>query len=107
MKFDNNWGSVPGPSTGFKPVVSSMAMNHSGSTSEDIFNIYTKNYKSKLKNDEKNKYFNQVIYSPPSYEGPCGLTSVLGQKFDENDIDTISIWGHAPHYLQIPHSDNN
>lgn len=73
-------------------------------TSEDIFNIYTKNYKSKLKNDEKNKYFNQVIYSPPSYEGPCGLTSVLGQKFDENDIDTISIWGHAPHYLQIPHN---
>ena len=28
----------------------------------------------------------------------------MGQKFDENDIDTISIWGHAPHYLQIPHN---
>ena len=55
-----------------------------------------------LKKEENN--INNILYTPPSYEGPCGLTSVLGQKFDENNIPTISIWGHAPHYLQIAHN---
>ena len=37
MKYDNNWGQVPQPGTGFKPVVSSVALGHSGSTTDDIY----------------------------------------------------------------------
>ena len=71
-------------------------------TTDDIFNLYSERYKNTLKKEENN--INNILYTPPSYEGPCGLTSVLGQKFDENNIPTISIWGHAPHYLQIAHN---
>lgn len=45
-----------------------------------------------------------VNYGLPSYEGPSGLTSVLGSKFEEANITCASIWGHAPHYLQIAHN---
>ena len=73
-------------------------------TANDIYNLYSEEYKNTLKKEDYKKNINSMLYTPPSYEGPCGLTSVLGQKFDENDIETISIWGHAPHYLQITHN---
>ncbi|MBA31200.1 MAG: hypothetical protein CL748_01525 [Chloroflexi bacterium] len=43
-------------------------------------------------------------YPKPNYEGPAGITSVLSDYCMKLDIPSISIWGHAPHYLQIPHN---
>ena len=35
------------------------------------------------------------------YTGPAGITSVLTEVMKEQGIPTMSLWGHAPHYLQV------
>ena len=39
-------------------------------------------------------------YPPPSYEGPAGITSVLSERLESENIKTASVWAHIPHYLQ-------
>lgn len=38
------------------------------------------------------------------YQGPVGITSVLMDACTKANLDYISVWGHAPHYVQ--HSPN-
>ncbi len=35
------------------------------------------------------------------YTGPAGITSVLTEVLQSQGIPTMSLWGHAPHYLQV------
>ncbi len=35
------------------------------------------------------------------YTGPTGITGVLLDQLRQSKIPTISLWGHAPHYLQV------
>ena len=51
-----------------------------------------------------NKYVKKLNYPKPNYEGPAGITSVLSDYCSKENIPSVSIWGHAPHYLQIPHN---
>ena len=53
---------------------------------------------------KNNSLLKKLKYSPPSYEGPAGITSVIGERLDNLKIATISIWGHTPHYLQVTHN---
>ena len=53
---------------------------------------------------ERKLSLKKLKYSPPSYEGPAGITSVIGERLDNLKIATISIWGHTPHYLQVTHN---
>ncbi len=53
---------------------------------------------------DDNKYLKKLNYPKPNYEGPAGITSVLSDYCFKENIPSISIWGHAPHYLQIPHN---
>lgn len=34
------------------------------------------------------------------YQGPVGITSVLMDACTKANLDYISVWGHAPHYVQ-------
>jgi len=52
----------------------------------------------------KNEKYLDLDYPKPNYEGPAGITSVLSDYCSSRNIPSISIWGHAPHYLQIPHN---
>lgn len=45
-----------------------------------------------------------VNYPRPNYEGPSGITSATIAAFAKHDIPAISIWGHAPHYLQVTYN---
>ena len=53
---------------------------------------------------QNQKMFKKLNFSKPTYEGPAGITSAIGEKLDKLGIPTISLWGHAPHYLQITHN---
>ena len=46
----------------------------------------------------------EVKYPRPNYEGPSGITSATIDAFSQRDIPAISIWGHAPHYLQVTYN---
>ncbi len=35
------------------------------------------------------------------YTGPTGISGVLTEALKRSGIATISLWGHAPHYLQV------
>ena len=35
------------------------------------------------------------------YTGPTGITAVLSDTLRRVSIPTVSLWGHAPHYLQV------
>ena len=37
--------------------------------------------------------------TPPSYEGPTGVTGVLHGAFEEAGIPAVSIWASVPHYV--------
>lgn len=45
-----------------------------------------------------------VTYPKPNYEGPSGITSAIIDSFSKHDIPAVSIWGHAPHYLQVTYN---
>lgn len=45
-----------------------------------------------------------ISYPKPNYEGPSGITSAAIDAFSKHDIPAVSIWGHAPHYLQVAHN---
>lgn len=45
-----------------------------------------------------------VKYPVPNYEGPSGITSATIDAFGKYDIPAISVWGHAPHYLQVTYN---
>lgn len=45
--------------------------------------------------------FNHVQYPRPNYEGPSGMTSATIDAVAQRGIKAVSIWGHAPHYLQV------
>jgi predicted ATP-grasp superfamily ATP-dependent carboligase len=36
---------------------------------------------------------------PSKYEGPTGILSVLTQRFSDEDLPVLSLWGWAPHYI--------
>jgi proteasome assembly chaperone (PAC2) family protein len=44
------------------------------------------------------------IYSPPTYEGPTGISSVLLDAAERRGIQHVGFMGQAPHYL--PDSEN-
>jgi proteasome assembly chaperone (PAC2) family protein len=45
-----------------------------------------------------------IQYPRPNYEGPSGITSATIDAFGKHDIKSVSIWGHAPHYLQVSYN---
>ncbi len=45
-----------------------------------------------------------INYPKPNYEGPSGITSAMIEAFNKHDIPSVSIWGHAPHYLQVTYN---
>jgi proteasome assembly chaperone (PAC2) family protein len=45
-----------------------------------------------------------ISYPKPNYEGPSGITSAAIDAFSKHDIPAVSIWGHAPHYLQVAYN---
>ena len=51
-----------------------------------------------------NKFLKNIKFLPPTYEGPAGITSAIGEKLDMKKISAISVWGHTPHYLQVTHN---
>ena len=42
-----------------------------------------------------------VEYEPSSYEGPTAISSLISERFAARGVPSISIWGHAPHYVQV------
>lgn len=44
--------------------------------------------------------FSQNKIDKSRYEGPTGITSVIIEDFKKIGIPSMSIWAHAPHYLQ-------
>ena len=42
-----------------------------------------------------------VEYEPSNYEGPTGISAVISERFAARSVPCISIWGHAPHYVQV------
>ena len=44
--------------------------------------------------------FTQKKIAKSRYEGPTGITSVIIEDFNKIGIPSMSIWAHAPHYLQ-------
>ena len=44
--------------------------------------------------------FTQKKIDKSRYEGPTGITSVIIEDFRKIGIPSMSIWAHAPHYLQ-------
>ena len=44
--------------------------------------------------------YTQKKISQSKYEGPTGITSVIIEDFKKIGIPSMSIWAHAPHYLQ-------
>tara|TARA_Y100001936_G_scaffold247690_1_gene294085 strand:- start:293 stop:1171 length:879 start_codon:yes stop_codon:yes gene_type:complete len=44
--------------------------------------------------------FAQKKIEKSRYEGPTGITSVIIEDFKKIGIPSMSIWAHAPHYLQ-------
>ena len=53
---------------------------------------------------DKNKFLKSQKFAVPTYEGPAGITSAIGEMLDSMKISSISIWGHTPHYLQVTHN---
>ena len=45
--------------------------------------------------------YQHLRYPRPNYEGPTGMTSATIDAFTRQGIKSVSIWGHAPHYLQV------
>lgn len=35
------------------------------------------------------------------YQGPTGISGVLMDVLRRSDVPSVSVWGHAPHYLQV------
>ena len=44
--------------------------------------------------------YSHVKYGRPNYEGPSGMTSATIDACARRGIMSVSIWGHAPRYLQ-------
>ena len=42
-----------------------------------------------------------VEYGPSSYEGPTAISSIVAERFAARGTPCISLWGHAPHYVQV------
>jgi len=42
-----------------------------------------------------------VEFGPSTYEGPTAISSVISERFAQRGIPSISLWGHAPHYVQV------
>lgn len=42
-----------------------------------------------------------VKYEPSNYEGPTAISSVIAERFAARGTPCISLWGHAPHYVQM------
>ncbi len=55
-------------------------------------------------NDMIGPGFEPISYPKPNYEGPSGITSATMDAFSKLDIPSVSIWGHAPHYLQVSYN---
>ncbi|MDG2101116.1 MAG: PAC2 family protein [Dehalococcoidia bacterium] len=54
--------------------------------------------------NKTNPLLKKISYTAPTYEGPAGITSAIGEKLDKLKVSSISIWGHTPHYLQVTHN---
>jgi len=42
-----------------------------------------------------------VQYEPSTYEGPTAISSIISDRFAARNTPCVSIWGHAPHYVQV------
>ncbi|MSQ08905.1 MAG: PAC2 family protein [Dehalococcoidia bacterium] len=42
-----------------------------------------------------------IKFTPPGYEGPSSMTSVLMEAMGSRGIPQASLWGHCPHYVQM------
>lgn len=54
--------------------------------------------------NKTNPLLKKISYTAPTYEGPAGITSAIGEKLDKLKVSSLSIWGHTPHYLQVTHN---
>lgn len=51
--------------------------------------------------DDLGPRFSGLRFPRSTYEGPAALSTVVGQELHETGVPTASLWGRAPHYLQV------
>ncbi len=44
----------------------------------------------------------QVVVTGSRYEGPTGITGVLGDRFRRLGLPTATLWANVPHYINAP-----
>jgi len=47
----------------------------------------------------KPEWLAELSVTPSRYEGPTGIVGVLGQLFQEDGLDVVSLWAGLPHYI--------
>ena len=55
---------------------------------------------SSATNEPLSDGFDEIEFGPSTYEGPTAASSIILEYLADRDIPSLSIWGHAPHYLQ-------
>ena len=43
--------------------------------------------------------FQRLGVEPSRYEGPTGISGVLGERFQNEGMDVVSLWAGLPHYI--------
>ena len=44
-------------------------------------------------------WLTELSVSASRYEGPTGIVGVLGQRFQDEGLDVVSLWAGLPHYI--------
>jgi proteasome assembly chaperone (PAC2) family protein len=54
--------------------------------------------------DDLGRGYEGLRFPRPTYEGPSGITSVITERYSRRGVPWVSLWGHAPHYVQVAHN---
>ncbi len=54
--------------------------------------------------DDLGPGYEGLSFPRPTYEGPSGITSVVTDRYASRGVPWVSLWGHAPHYVQVAHN---
>ncbi len=54
--------------------------------------------------DDLGPGYEGLQFPRPTYEGPSGITSVVTERYSSHGVPWVSLWGHAPHYVQVAHN---
>lgn len=50
-------------------------------------------------NQMSHPLLDRLTYKPSKYRGPTGIVGVLTNRFADVGLPTLTLWGHAPHYI--------